>query len=195
MELIAQGAEAKIYATADTIVKVRQPKAYRIPEIDTKILRSRIQRESKILTKLEKLGVPAPRLIKVEGNALHMQRINGPAVRDYVNDENYEDVMLRIGVLVARMHSFDIIHGDLTTLNFIISDDVYVIDFGLSFFSAKDEDKAVDLYVFEKALRCVHGERYIESFYRGYASHGEPAAVMSKLEQVRKRGRKREEQG
>lgn len=194
MELIAQGAEAKIYATEDSIIKVRLAKPYRIPEIDSKLIKQRLQREGKMLKKLEKCGLAAPRFIKIEGNALHMERIRGPTARECINDENYGDILGRIGQLVANMHSFDIIHGDLTTLNFVVAEEVYAIDFGLSFISHKAEDKAVDLYVFEKALRCVHGERCIGSFYEGYESHMGDRSVIERLEQVRRRGRKREEE-
>ena len=57
------------------------------------------------------------------------------------------------------MHSLNVIHGDLTTSNLMLrenSDSVVVIDFGLSFVSTLAEDKAVDLYVLERAFASTH---------------------------------------
>lgn len=194
MQMIAQGAEARVYDAGDTVVKVRLTKAYRIPEIDRKIVQQRLRKEIKMLKKLEQLGIRAPRFVKAEGNALHMEKIAGTSVRDYLNGDNHREVLGRVGALVAELHNADIIHGDLTTYNFIINDEVYAIDFGLSSVSCKDEDKAVDLYVFERALRCGHSECFVDSFYDGYRAKGR-ASVLARLESVRLRGRKREENG
>uniref|UniRef100_A0A915N4X3 non-specific serine/threonine protein kinase n=1 Tax=Meloidogyne javanica TaxID=6303 RepID=A0A915N4X3_MELJA len=60
------------------------------------------------------------------------------------------------------MHSAGLIHGDLTTPNVLVKKkqndnlDLIFIDFGLSKFSQKPEDKAVDLYVLERALTSAH---------------------------------------
>lgn len=192
MKLIAQGAEAKVYETDDRIVKMRLPKAYRIPEIDRKITQQRLKREAGMLQRLQTLGIAAPRFLKIEGNELHMEKIQGRSVRDCLTMENHPQVLGHVGRLVAELHNADIIHGDLTTLNFIVGDRIYVIDFGLSFVSRKDEDKAVDLYMFERALKCGHSEDYLSAFYEGYRAVGSPS-VLERLESVRQRGRKREE--
>ncbi|TBU02848.1 Bud32-like protein kinase [Hamiltosporidium magnivora] len=97
--------------------------------------------------------------------------------------------MFRLGETIQKMHKLNIIHGDLTTSNFILKkEDLYIIDFGLSYFSTKEEDKAVDLYLFEKAIRCTHPEFIIDYFYEGYTDK----IVLNRLIEVRKRGRKRE---
>lgn len=194
MLLIAQGAEAKVYDNENEIVKTRISKPYRIHEIDNKLIKSRTKREAKILTKLYDSGVTVPRVLKVEGNSIHMEKIQGHVLKEYINGSNYEEVMRLVGGLVYKMHKLNIIHGDLTTLNFMHDGRIVILDFGLSFFSFKDEDKAVDLYVFEKALRCAHDEACVKAFYDGYTSTKEETSeVMKKLEAVRKRGRKREE--
>jgi TP53 regulating kinase and related kinases len=68
-----------------------------------------------------------------------------------------------IGKNIGLLHSSDLLHGDLTTSNIMISKEgvnaenyLYMIDFGLSYKSAIVEDKAVDLYVLEKAFICSH---------------------------------------
>lgn len=86
-----------------------------------------------------------------------------------------------IGTEIAKMHQADVIHGDLTTSNMMLrhpsslkglqlasptmiylsplltSQRVQVlIDFGLAFTSTLVEDKAVDLYVLERAFASTH---------------------------------------
>lgn len=192
MKLISQGAEGKIYEDSSVIIKVRESKSYRIPELDNKLIKARVKKEAKILTKLNDNNINAPRLIKIESNSIFMDKIEGKPLKEVLNDINYQDLMVEVGKIVAKLHNCNIVHGDLTTLNFIVNDRVYIIDFGLSFFSYKDEDKATDLYVFEKAIKCAHSESYVLSFFEGYSLEGSKD-VLKKLESVRKRGRKRED--
>lgn len=194
MKVIAVGAEAIIYNDNNLIIKERVSKNYRIPEIDSKLIKSRTKKEAKILGKLFESGLKVPKLIKTEENKIYMEFIEGNTLKSVLNDENQQLLMGIAGEMIGKMHNLDIIHGDLTTLNFIYNFSLFLIDFGLSFFSTKDEDKAVDLYVFEKAIKCSHKESYIESFYEGYSKVGSEG-VIKKLESVRLRGRKREESG
>lgn len=71
--------------------------------------------------------------------------------------------MENIGKILAKLHDINIIHGDLTTSNILISNYsdenayvLYLIDFGLSFQRDNVEDKAVDLYVLERAFLSSH---------------------------------------
>lgn len=193
MKLIAQGAEAKVYENGDMIVKYRIPKPYRIKEIDEKIIKSRIKKEAKILNKLQTVDFNSPKLIKIESNSIYMEKIEGKVLKDCLNEENYLKIMYQVGNMVSKLHLLDIIHGDLTTLNFMMNNDgnIFMIDFGLASFSHSEEDKAVDLYVFERALICAHGNSYLTSFYDGYNGDDK---VMTRLNAVRKRGRKRQEE-
>lgn len=70
-----------------------------------------------------------------------------------------DTIAQKIGVSLAKMHTLNVVHGDLTTSNLMLrenSDSVVVIDFGLSFVSSLVEDKAVDLYVLERAFASTH---------------------------------------
>lgn len=93
--------------------------------------------------------------------------------------------MTSIGRAIGLMHNADVIHGDLTTSNMLLraaspgaSPSVVLIDFGLSYVSTLVEDKAVDLYVLERALSSTHPEaedtpkqeRYIERILAAYAA-------------------------
>lgn len=113
-----------------------------------------------------------------------MQYIAGIKIRDflYYLKENQSKlpehgnilmhVLGQIGKIIAKLHDSDIIHGDLTTSNMIIRMDesvskiqskqdiaaIYFIDFGLSYTKNNKEDRAVDLYVLEKAFISTHTE-------------------------------------
>lgn len=78
--------------------------------------------------------------------------------------------MQLIGVQLAKLHLADIIHGDLTTSNMILrprtpTPELVLIDFGLSYVSNLVEDKAVDLYVLERAFSSTHPDS--ELFFAG----------------------------
>ena len=69
------------------------------------------------------------------------------------------DIAQKMGEAIAKMHDANIMHGDLTTSNMMIrsgSESLVMIDFGLSFISAMSEDRAVDLYVLERAFQSTH---------------------------------------
>ena len=74
-----------------------------------------------------------------------------------------------------------------------MKDEVYFIDFGLSFFSHKIEDMAVDLHLLKQALESKHYTIWEECFkaaldaYRKESKDGE--LVLKRLDVVEKRGR------
>lgn len=76
--------------------------------------------------------------------------------------ENINGLALKIGKGIGAMHDADIIHGDLTSSNMIVSElndgerEITFIDFGLGMMKATIEDKAVDLYVLERAFISTH---------------------------------------
>ncbi|GMM33891.1 serine/threonine protein kinase [Saccharomycopsis crataegensis] len=134
-----------------------------------------------------------------------------------------KDLLVLTGIQLGNMHMFDVIHGDLTSSNIILkkydsennNDELqplyipYLIDFGLSSQSSLTEDKAVDLYVLEKALESTHplfskdySKWVLEGYELAYEMKGkrENAAkpyrvkhreIYKRLEAVRLRGRKR----
>src|SRR3972149_1989290 len=62
-----------------------------------------------------------------------------------------------IGRIVGVMHKNGIMHGDLTTSNFIVSNGkMFVLDFGLANKTKKPEDHAVDLRLFKEILTSAH---------------------------------------
>jgi TP53 regulating kinase-like protein len=103
------------------------------------------------------------------------------------------------------MHDIDVIHGDLTTSNIMINTinsdnnqvkyETVLIDFGLGMMQANAEDKAVDLYVLERAFISTHpgSENIVALIIEEYTKAAKKGtAVLQKLDAVRLRGRKRE---
>ena len=124
-----------------------------------------------------KAGIKTPVLRYVDMNryCVIMSYIDGYTVRDYINKSLYSSGFIllirlqleeelnrycfKIGETVARLHNHNLIHGDLTTSNFMIeggTGDLVVIDFGLTSVSTSAEDMGVDLYVLERAFISTH---------------------------------------
>jgi TP53 regulating kinase-like protein len=122
------------------------------------------------------------------------------------------DIMRRIGDAVGRLHKTGVVHGDLTTSNMmlrptsggseeveggrdrVLEGDIVLIDFGLATQSTSEEDRAVDLYVLERAFGSTHprAESLFDEVLNGYrATFKQAGQVLKKLEDVRMRGRKR----
>ncbi len=79
-----------------------------------------------------------------------------------------------MGRLVGLMHKNGLMHGDLTTSNFIFyQNKLYIIDFGLSQNSIKPEDHAVDLRLIKEILNSAHAKimkQAWNNFLFGYKS-------------------------
>ncbi|MBW2967692.1 Kae1-associated serine/threonine protein kinase [Candidatus Woesearchaeota archaeon] len=202
---LAQGAEAIIYSDGDSIVKDRFAKSYRHPELDRRLRKSRTRREGKILTKLAEAQIPAPQLKVMDDKEMkvEMEHVPGDTVKiliDSLEKSGKEDEIKRIcteiGGLLGQMHNAGIIHHDLTTSNMIWHAEhkrVVLIDFGLSFFSEKLEDKAVDLHLLKHALDSRHHRIGSTCFFAvsdGYRSVARDAEdVFKRFEKVEERGR------
>ena len=199
MKLIYQGAEAKLYKKDVSVLKDRFAKQYRHPQLDVKLRRARTRREAKVLQKLTELKIPCSHYISHndETMQLEMAFIEGPQVKE-VFDKHYKIHAKLIAKQIALLHKNDIVHGDLTTSNMILKDgEVFLIDFGLSSFSTKPEDKAVDLHLLRQALESKHHvvvDGAFEIILKEYAKHYTDApVVLKRLELVEKRGRHKQQ--
>jgi len=199
-KLIAQGAEARLFLEDGKILKNRFRKTYRLQELDDKLRGFRTRREAKILEKLRVIDFPSPKLIRNdEKENLIIEKIDGSLLKDVLEKADYSGLCHEIGKKTAILHNNSIIHGDLTTSNMILSKEIYFIDFGLSFFSEKAEDRAVDLHVLKEALGSKHYKignecfRIVLDSYKKEAKNS--ADTLKRLEAVEKRGRYRAKRG
>lgn len=204
-------------------VKYRPPKPWRHPTLDQRLTKHRILSEARILAKCRRDGVRVPAIYAVDESAgwMMLEWIHGGPVRARINerlgtrtegiveDAELKDLMRRMGIAVGKLHQIGVVHGDLTTSNLmlnpppvsgdseshnILDGEVVIIDLGLASGSSSEEDRAVDLYVLERAFgsthpraECVFSE--LLDAYRG--TFKQAPGVLKKLEDVRMRGRKR----
>jgi N6-L-threonylcarbamoyladenine synthase/protein kinase Bud32 len=190
-ELIAKGAESNIvksdYLGEKAVLKDRIPKGYRISEIDNKIRRARCKLEARLLSDAKRAGVVTPILYDVNlgDKSILMEEIDGVMVKDIID----EDLAFKIGENISRLHSADIIHGDITTSNIMLRDGQLVfIDFGLGRHSTLDEDKAVDLLVLKKSLQSIDynlAVKYFDCVLNGYDNE----SIVNTISDIESRGR------
>lgn len=212
MELYKQGAESKIFTTTfsdrKAIVKERFSRQYRNKALDLSIRKERTKAEAKAILKCKQGGIATPVIysLDLKNYIIIMEHINGQTVNDYLTNMNgtldnngkLTKLLTNIGAIIGKMHSLGVFHGDLTTSNVILKEDdtLVLIDFGLSHFNPSIEDKAVDLYVLERAFVSTHS--YLSDLFSviidGYKSSYEldVQAVVNQYLNVRSRGRKRQ---
>lgn len=199
-KLLFQGAEAKIFLDSkkDIVIKDRIKKSYRIKEIDERIRKLRTRSETKLLEKASKIiNCPKP-IPEKDFDKIKIQFINGKKLSEFLDKFSLEiqkQLLKKIGEDVAKLHDVEIIHGDLTTSNMILKgNNVFFIDFGLGFISAKIEDKAVDIHLLKQALEAKHFKHWkilFEKFIDGYKNSKDSGKVILQLEKVEKRRRYR----
>ncbi|MCK4809122.1 MAG: Kae1-associated serine/threonine protein kinase [Candidatus Aenigmarchaeota archaeon] len=194
LKTINIGAEARISLDKDCVVKERIPKGYRAKELDLKIRKQRTKREAKLISDASRAGVMVPKVLEVDDFTIKMEHIDGPRVKDILDAKNMKAVCYEIGKSVADLHNASIIHGDLTTSNMICKDSgICFIDFGLGFISDKAEDKATDLHLLEEAIDSTHyriASGALKIVFESYLKDSKDGkAVLSRLEQIRLRGR------
>lgn len=213
MELYKQGAESKIFFTSyldqKAIIKERFSKKYRNKILDQTIRKERTKAEAKAILKCKQAGIATPVIysLNLDSCKIMMENINGITINEYLtnlntNKQNDDSMAVTklltdIGEIVGKMHFNGVFHGDLTTSNILKKEDgtLVLIDFGLSHFNPSVEDKAVDLYVLERAFVSTHS--YFSDFFAaildGYkeAYKSNYQAVINQYQNVRARGRKR----
>lgn len=194
---IAQGAEAVLTRENGTLVKERVKKGYRLSKLDEALRKQRTVHEASLLNAARRAGVCTPQVVETSDTVLKMEWVEGRRVKELLSSENCEELGAKIGAAIGKMHTYDVIHGDLTTSNMIVrNDEICFIDFGLGFQSPKIEDKAIDLYLLYHAVESTHWvildkvwAAILEAYKKNFA---EAAKVVKTLSGIEKRGRYRE---
>jgi len=197
-KLIGRGAEAILYLEKGNLIKKRIKKGYRHKELDLKIRKTCTRKEYRLMNKASHI-INIPKILDFCDSDMYisMEFINGKTIRDILDEINKTErnkICSQLGESIALLHNNGIIHGDLTTSNFILKKNkIYFIDFGLGFFSDKLEDKAVDLHLLRQALNSRHYRHSEESFKEILKSYRKKSnnfkKVIERLEVVEKRGR------
>ena len=160
---------------------------------------------------MEWIEGPVVRVVLEEWEA--WMKANGASASSEQTDHEEARVrglLKRVGHTIGGLHKAGVVHGDLTTSNLMLrtsassadssitgvsmEGEVVLIDFGLASQSTQDEDRAVDLYVMERAIGSTHprSEPFFEALLQGYReSYKGATSALKRLEDVRLRGRKR----
>lgn len=195
MEVIGNGAEAIVYHDDGKVLKKRISKSYRIKEIDNKLISFRTSREYNVLKKLKDFSF-VPRVFSKKDATISMEYISGKRLRDVIDENNFKSILNEVSNIISSIHNNHIIHGDLTTSNFVYEDKtgrIVLIDFGLSFTSHKVEDQAVDIHLFRQAFESTHNFFFKEAFDYFFLEYvnkiNNPDEFKERFEIVQSRGR------
>jgi len=237
--LLSQGAEGKIYIgeflSKKCLVKERFKKKYRVEELDKKLTKERMLSESRNILRASKKGIKVPTIYFVDltERKIYMEYLENScqlkiilqSIYSLPDISSYESLLEKIsqdlGDMLSKLHSENLIHGDLTPSNILLKikddtgsdllnnaeklilekknyDDMYLIDFGLSSVSLSTssalEDKAVDLYVLKRAMISSNpkSEELFDKAMNIYKNKCQNGEeIINKYKNVEMRGRKK----
>lgn len=201
MKLVKKGAEADIYVTSwngkNSILKIRKKKDYRVDSLDIRIRTLRTIREAKMISESKSFGITTPLVYFVDEKKceIYLQFIKGKLVRDLPLNQIVKSCK-EIGKIVGTLHKNGVMHGDLTTSNFILSQrGLVILDFGLAQKTNTIDDYAIDLRLFKEVLNSAHAQIVDNAwslFVQGYRSIlGKTLTdkIINQVSVIEKRGR------
>ena len=186
-----QGAEAVVETNPGDgfVYKRRLSKAYRHPELDARLRRERTRSEARLTSEARRVGVPTPVVFDVdpEDGHLEFEFVGTADLSEAVSERSVRSV----GRHLARCHDAGFVHGDPTPRNVRVDGKrVYLIDFGLGYYTDHVEDYAMDLHVFEGALAGTAADPagLLDAFEDAYRGAGD-GRVLDRLREIETRGR------
>jgi TP53 regulating kinase and related kinases len=187
--LVKRGAEADIYIVdwdnKKAVSKMRSPKSYRHQELDSAIRKYRTIHEARFMSAAKSAGIMTPFVHFVDPvrAEIIMEFIEGQNIRDALTP----DICYKIGRYAALLHGRNIIHGDLTTSNFVMNKRLVLLDFGLSYYSERTEDMATDIRLIKEVFTSAHisVRNAFSCFVDGYTSVAGRKKTDKILENVR----------
>jgi TP53 regulating kinase and related kinases len=195
-QLVKRGAEADIFLVEwggkKAVSKVRAPKPYRHRELDAAIRKHRTVHEADLLSAAKAAGVMTPfvRFVDPVSAEIIMEFVEGENVRDAITP----CICYEMGRYAAALHASCIIHGDLTTSNFITNKKLVLLDFGLSYHSERIEDMATDIRLIKEVFTSAHitVKKAFPRFAEGYASIAgkkRTDRILENVREIEQRGR------
>ena len=194
--LVKRGAEADIYIvewdSKKAVSKVRPPRSYRHQELDSSIRKYRTIHEASFMSAAKSAGVMTPFVHFVDP-------VRAEIIMEFIEGQNTRDVLVpdicyKIGCCAALLHASNIIHGDLTTSNFIMNKRLVLLDFGLSYYSERTEDMATDIRLIKEVFTSAHipVRKAFPSFVEGYTSvagRKKTDKILENVKSIEQRGR------
>lgn len=199
--------EKKKILGKNVVIKTRVVKGYRHALLDTPLRRERTSHEAKMLHAVKKMGIPSPIVYSVDApeSTIYMEYVDAPRLKHVLLNKkikNTEKMRLceELGKIIAVLHAHHVIHGDLTTSNVLVrktkdakrkkmTNELVMIDFGLSTYSHKLEDAAVDLVNLKKTFSATHStlNNGWEEIQKGYLENGGMKKVLKQMNEVESR--------
>lgn len=174
------------------ISKIRIPKAYRQRMLDQDLRRRRTISESRMINLAKEFGLRTPHIYFVDPfrAEIVMEFISGTRASKVLTSA----ICFDIGKFVSTLHLYNTIHGDLTPANFIVNRKITMIDMGLSFYSTRTEDKAMDIRLFKEILRSTFhhsSSKFFDEFLDGYKSVNsmELENILERIDEIETRKR------
>jgi Kae1-associated kinase Bud32 len=174
------------------VSKIRNKRGYRHPSLEKKLVVERLRSESRIMERLLSRGISVPALysVNISDNSLLMEYIDGSTLEKALRENDFRNHLVKTAELLTMIHSCNVVHGDPTTSNFLVTDKIHAIDFGLSSISEDDEDRASDLRVFIESLDSHHSEiNGRDIFLSAYSKWAKSKPVLEALKILELRGR------
>ncbi|MBK70642.1 MAG: Kae1-associated kinase Bud32 [Euryarchaeota archaeon] len=195
---VHEGAEAIVskgeWLGKSAMMKLRKPKGYRHPDLDTRLTKSRMAVEVRALSLLQKRNFPSPQLLHVdqqESMIIISEMKGSPLFDAMVNRNMKQGTLHRVGETIRRMHENGVSHGDLTTHNIMVDNDgvVSLIDFGLAKISPELESLGQDLQVLNECLTASHSDypEAMEEVVGGYSSSNRSVPDVAESSEVTRR--------
>jgi bifunctional N6-L-threonylcarbamoyladenine synthase / protein kinase Bud32 len=187
-----RGAEALIMITGTTAAKHRISKRYRVRALDKRLIAERTRAEARLIAAARKGGVPTPVISDITADTIRMEYVEGTLLTGNLTKTTVREA----GQMVGKLHTAEIMHGDLTTSNMIVRNSdrkCVLIDFGLSLVTQEIEQRGVDIHVFFQTLESTAPERaelLKTAFIDGYTETFDGAAdVIHREHEIGLRGR------
>ena len=160
------------------MLKDRIEKGYRVTELDKLLRKRRTKAESRLLHKAKIAGVPCPTVLYVDDFSIIIGFLDGKRPKMTAAETK------TAGRYLGKLHNSGVIHGDYTPANLIkTKKGIFVIDFGLGFFSTDIEDMAVDVFTMLKSIKRK------KEFLEGYKTCKRCSSVLKRVDAIRKRVR------
>ncbi len=186
----------------DALLKERKSKKYRNPHLDSELRFQRLRIEARMIKLALDCNIKVPSVLSVDLSTFSMQLefIAGQNLGSLLVDSNFSSdesnkkkFLFEFGVIVSKLHNISIIHGDLTPLNILISksNNIHIIDFGLSFISNELKDKAMDLFILFGSLKIFsqQNEDLFDMFLQGYRQVNDYQSIIDIFNKLTNKGR------
>ncbi len=195
------GAEASIkfirFGSREAVEKIRSPKKYRVPDLDSRVRLERVRNEISILSALSEKGfrVPVVYDFSLEETTIVMERIDGTTVSEKLHKNiDSEKLAASMGMMIASMHSARTSHGDLTTSNLLVTgqNSLAIIDPSMGSSPAENEELATDVFLLTESLRSNHGDLpklsriFLDTYSKNMPDWKEISKILREIERRRR---------